>query len=217
MQRKYSFRSFISTAVLCLLSACSSGPRSFAIRGEGDPVLNPDINGKSLSVVVRLYQLKDAREFSKLTFDMLASGRSESEILGPALLDKTDVVIVPGGNYEATEKLLDETRFVGIVAFFREPDAYYWRQLVEVGSISTQNGTIGRPTALTFKVQDCYVSLAGVKPVALPGIPNNDRPDCSASRRPGDRRTSRALAPASRQTPSSTTPHAGLNDANRQR
>ena len=178
MQTKLAFRLLLLLFIAALLSACASGPKSYTIRGEGDPVLNRDINGKSLSVVVRIYQLKDAREFSKLTFDILASGRPESELLGPALLDKTDVVVVPGGEYVSSEKLLDETRFVGIVAFFRKPDAYYWRQLVDAESINKQSGVIDRASALTFKVQDCYISLSGTKPVPLPGQPLNARPDC---------------------------------------
>lgn len=200
MKTIIALRMVFLMAVLALLSACASGPKSFMIKGEGDPVLNRDINGKSLSVVVRIYQLKDAREFSKLTFDMLASGRPESELLGPALLDKTDVVVVPGGEYVSTEKLLDETRFVGIVAFFRSPDAYYWRQLVDAESINRQSGVANRASALTFRVQDCYIALTGTKPVPLPGQPQNARPECAAldsQTTPPNTRPAPALPPTS--------------------
>lgn len=172
-----------------LLAACASAPKPslFTIRGDGDQILNRDINGKSLSVVVRIYQLKDAREFSKLTFDTLASGHSESDLLGPALLDKTDVILVPGGSYVNSEKLLDDTRFVGIVAFFRNPDPYYWRQLVEAAAISKPGGVINDSPGLTFRVQDCYILLTSGNPVLLPGQPPNTRPDCGASNAPGTR------------------------------
>ncbi|WP_263771374.1 type VI secretion system lipoprotein TssJ [Propionivibrio soli] len=156
------------------LLGCSSTPKQYTIRGDGDSTLNRDISGKSLSVVVRIYQLKDAREFSKLTFDTLAAGYPDAELLGPALLDKTDVIVVPGGNYSSTEKLLDETRFVGIVGFFRNPDRHHWRQLVDVQALSgTRNGE------LAFKVQDCYVMLTSVKPVILPGQSPQPRGECS--------------------------------------
>jgi hypothetical protein len=72
-------------SLIALLSACAAPPKPkpFTLKGEGAQTLNRDANGKSLSVVVHIYQLKDAREFSKLTFDMLASGRSaDSELLG---------------------------------------------------------------------------------------------------------------------------------------
>jgi type VI secretion system protein VasD len=163
----------ISIALSMLAGGCSSGPKAYAIKGDGDPVLNLDVGGKSLSVVVRIYQLRDAKEFSKLTFDSLADGRPENELLGPALLDKADVVIVPGGTYTSTEKLHEETRFVGIVAFFRRPDQFYWRQLVEADVVRSQG--------LTFRVQDCYVMVNGIKPFPIPGQPANARPECGAA------------------------------------
>ena len=179
LKRALYFMAVLSSAIL--LTSCASSPKTFTIKGEGDPILNRDINGSSLSVVVRIYQLRDYREFSKLTFDMLASGRSESELLGPALLEKSDVVVVPGGEYVSSEKLLDETRFVGIVAFFRTPDPYYWRLLVDAEAVKKQSGIIDRASALTFRVKDCYLSLAGTKPMPLPDQPQNGHPECPLS------------------------------------
>ena len=170
---KMVFSAILILSLILLVTACSSPPKTFGIRGEGDPFLNRDINGKSLSVVVSVYQLKDAREFSKLTFDTLASGRSESELLGPALLEKSDAVVVPGGLYSGSEKLLEDTKFVGIVAFFRRPDPHYWRQLVDAETVRSQG--------LNFRVQDCYVVLAGTKGIALPGQPLNARPECGTA------------------------------------
>lgn len=195
-------------AILCLgvLSACSSVPKQYGIRGEGDQVLNRDINGKSLSVVVRVYQLRDAREFSKLTFDALASGHPETELLGPALLDKTDAIVVPGGNYVSTEKLHEEARFVGIVAFFRNPDPRYWRQLVSVDSMTAQDGFLNKAKGVSFRVHDCYVMINGAKPIPLPDQAPNTRPECGAPRtspigaRANSRQTSPGAYPANPQT-----------------
>ena len=174
----------IALSFTVLISACTSTPKTFGIRGEGDPVLNRDINGKSLSVVVSVYQLKDAREFSKLTFDALASGRPESELLGPALLEKSDAIVVPGGLYTGSEKLLENAKYVGIVAFFRRPDPYYWRQLVDAETV--------RSHGLNFRVQDCYVLLNGTIPVALPGHPPSGRPDCGTSNATALRQTAKS-------------------------
>lgn len=172
MRTKRSFLASFSLTICLLVAACASPPKivDYSIHGDGDLALNRDINGKSLSVVVRIYQLKDAKEFSKLTFDTLASGRPESDFLGPELLAKTDAVIIPGGSYENSEKLLDDTKYVGIVGFFRKPDVFYWRQLIDAETVRKQG--------LRFRVQDCYVMLQGDKFVALPGQPSTARPDC---------------------------------------
>ncbi|RIX42006.1 MAG: type VI secretion system lipoprotein TssJ [Rhodocyclales bacterium GT-UBC] len=183
--KNYFFTYFV-TSICIAISACSSGPKTFGIKGNGDPILNRDINGRSLSVVVRIYQLKDANEFSKLTFDVLADGHPESELLGPALLDKSDLVIVPGGSYASTEKLLDGTRFVGIVAFFRRPDAHLWRQLVSADTV--------RSKGLAFRVQDCYVALNDIKAIQLPDQSSELRPECSAPNATGTRPAPRQIS-----------------------
>ncbi|NTV09820.1 MAG: type VI secretion system lipoprotein TssJ [Zoogloea sp.] len=170
-----------------LLAACASGPKSYDIKAEGDTQLNRDADGQSLSVVVRVYQLKDVKEFSRLTFDTLANGRPESELLGDELLGKIDTVLVPGGEYTSTEKLLENTRYIGIVAFFRKPDAHYWRYLVSAEKV--------RSEGLRFRVQDCYIMLKGIKPVPLPGQPENAPPECDAAYAPPARQVSRSSGP----------------------
>ena len=167
-------------AIIVLLAACATPPKpkQFTLKGEGAQTLNRDINGRSLSVVVHIYQLKDAREFSKLTFDMLASGRADSEMLGTSLLEKTDAIVVPGGSFISTEKLRDETKFLGIVAYFRNPDPHHWRQLLDVETLKKQGLGPEGSAGASFKVQDCYITITDVEPVLLPGQPPNSKTEC---------------------------------------
>lgn len=181
----YWLRRAVVLSLIALLAACASTPKpkQFTLKGEGAQTLNRDVNGKSLSVVVHIYQFKDAREFSKLTFDMLASGRPDSELLGASLLEKSDAVVVPGGNFVSTEKLNDETKYLGIVAYFRNPDPHHWRQLIDVETLKKRGmGPDGSPGA-TFKVQDCYIKIIDIEPVLLPGQPPNPKAECGY--RPG--------------------------------
>ncbi len=167
-------------ALIAFLTACASPPKptQFTLRGEGAQTLNRDVNGKSLSVVVHVYQLKDAREFSKLTFDTVTSGRSDTELLGPALLEKTDAIVVPGGEFATTDKLRDEAKFLGIVAYFRDPDPNHWRQLLDVETLKKSGqGPDGTPGA-RFRVEDCYIKVIDVEPVLLPGQPPDAKGEC---------------------------------------
>jgi type VI secretion system protein VasD len=163
----------ILSAILgaALLAGCASGPTVYEIRGEADPMVNRDVSGAPLSVVVRLYQLKDGQEFSKLTFDTIAGGRPETELLGAELLEKNEVVLVPGNKHTSTDKLREDTKYVGVVAFFRRPDQHYWRYLVDADKV--------RSNGLTFRAHDCYLSMLNVKPVAIPGQPLDAKPDCA--------------------------------------
>lgn len=200
----------------CLLSACLSGPKSFEIRGDGDPILNRDISGKSLSVVVRVYQLKDAGEFSKLTFDMLASGRPETEFLGQELLGKSEAIVVPGGKYVNTDKISSDAKYVGVVALFRRPDQHYWRYLLDADSV--------RSNGVVFKVKDCYLTLNDVKPLVIPGQPNiaNVKPECGTAsmlpQRQSAQSTSQPAQPAGparkRQLPKVNTPDVNVGVPN---
>lgn len=88
--------SAIATIGSLFLFGCAATPTKYQIKTSGDPVINRDTTGKPLSVVVRLYQLKDSAEFSKLTFATAASGRSDAELLGADLVDRSETVVVPG-------------------------------------------------------------------------------------------------------------------------
>lgn len=169
-----SFRATCLVALCAaILAGCASGPKTYEIRGEADPVVNRDVSGAPLSVVVRVYQLKDAQEFSKLTFDTLAGGRPEAELLGAELLEKNEVVLVPGNKHTSTDKLREDTRYVGVVAFFRKPDPHYWRYLIDADKV--------RSDGLSFRAADCYLSLLNVKPAAIPGQPQDASPNCAVA------------------------------------
>lgn len=197
--RLFDSRLILVPAVLSLMtSACSMSPNGYAynIRTEGASVLNRDDKGRSLSVVVRIYQLRDANEFSRLTFDLLAQGRPEAQLLGPALIDKTDVVVVPGSAYVSPGQLHNETRYVGVVGFFRNPDPFYWRQLVPAGAV--------RSKGLIIRASDCFLTLGEVEPLVLPGWSPSLQPQCGgsyASTTAGRRTAPLAAPPAAQPAP----------------
>jgi type VI secretion system protein VasD len=159
--------------------------------------LNRDPVGNPLSVVVRVYQLKDKVEFSKLSFDLASSGRPEPEILGQECLGKVDYTLVPGSPLKESEPLLPETRYVGVVAFFRHPDPHHWRCLARIdqpkpptpdppkGWLKRKLTKKKKPAPappnphLAFKAQDCYLQLVQPRPEPIPGQPETFRPDCA--------------------------------------
>ncbi len=165
-------RIFFATGIVATLlaSGCASGPTRFDIKTSGDPVINRDISGKPLSVVVRLYQLKDANEFSKLTFATAASGRSDAELFGQEFIERTEVVVVPGAQKVNAGTILPEAKYLGIVGYFRNPDRHAWRYLVKAEDV--------RRHGLTFTVRDCYLELSGIKPVAIPSQPEGAKAEC---------------------------------------
>lgn len=150
-------------AGISALAGCASGPKSYEIKAVANPVINRDVSGRPLSVVVHVYQLKESGEFSKLTFDTLASGRPLAELLGKDLLEVSEVMLVPGSEESRSDKIHPEARHVGIVALFRQPDQHYWRVLVDADQV--------RSKGISFRVQDCFLSLVSPKASLIPGQP----------------------------------------------
>jgi type VI secretion system protein VasD len=149
--------------LIAALSGCATAPKSVEIKGEADSVLNRDERGNSLSVAVRIYQLKSPEEFSRLTFDMLANSAPEADVINADLLDRSEAILVPGGKFSNAITIRDDAKYVGLIAFFREPDPYYWRILVEADKV--------RHDGLIFQAKDCYLALKTPKPAVIPGQP----------------------------------------------
>lgn len=157
---------------LLLLSACaSSGPKPFKIQGEADPSLNRDSSGRPLSLVLRMYQLKGHEEFNRLTFDSLVSGKSDAELLGNSLISQNEFVLLPGKTLTLDDKIAPETKFLGVVGFFRKPDSQLWRVLVNAEDVRDEK-------EFSIKAQDCYLQVIHPKAQLIPGQPASFKADC---------------------------------------
>ena len=162
----------ISSALL--LNACVTPPEpiptSYEVRASADPVINRDISGQPLSVVVRLYQLKQPKEFNSLTFDLATSNRTDAELFGDSLIQRTEILMVPGTTHISAQGISPDAKFLGVVAFFRRPDTHYWRYLIDANQV--------RSKGLNFQALDCYLQLKNTLIVPIPGQPSDARPAC---------------------------------------
>jgi len=160
------------TTYLALLGGCASTPepKPYQIQANADPVINRDISGKPLSVVVRLYQLKQEKEFDQLTFDLATSNRTDAELFGESLLQRSELLLVPGTTHISTETILPDTKYLGVVAYFRKPDTHYWRYLIDAQQV--------REKGLNFQALDCYLRLKDIKAATIPGQPLDAKPTC---------------------------------------
>lgn len=156
--------------VVAASAGCSwFGPRKdVGIKATTGPVLNRDDQGRPLSVVLRIYQLRDAGEFNRAPFEALA--RRDKEILGAELIDRREVVMIPGAEFSDTQKLNDQTRFVGVTALFRRPDQRMWRYTFDRNDLS-RNG-------LAFRLDECAIRVVDGKPINIDGLPDSITPEC---------------------------------------
>lgn len=141
--------------------------------------LNPNGGGQSLSTVVRIYQLKDAKTFDALDYAQLQS--SDLQELKADLLATKDVVLRPNASASVSEPMNEDAEFVGVVAFFRSAgkDSTWkitipkkqWKktdpvQVQVIGNTLQMAGANPEPVKRTAPVQSAPGS-AGQEPAAM--------------------------------------------------
>lgn len=115
--------------------------------------LNPDENQKPLSVVVRVYQLKDRKAFDVASYgDLLTNDKA---VLAQDLLDSKGVVINPGSTVSLSQTMKNETKFAAVAVFFRDSKVdVNWRRVIEKKTLSADE-------PLKFELMDYQLISAG--------------------------------------------------------
>jgi type VI secretion system protein VasD len=148
------------TAVLLLLgcflavgAGCGSSTPPL-LRGAlaAGPGSNPDLRGRPSPVVVRVYELRSVGAFSSADFFSLFE--KEQEALGGDLIGREEFTLQPGEKRPYQRQLQPDTRFIGVVAAFRDLENSRWRQTAPVPSARRPTLTIGvEALAVTVMVQ----------------------------------------------------------------
>jgi type VI secretion system protein VasD len=90
-----------------------------------DANVNPDASGRPSPVVVRIYELKSLAAFNRADFFSLYE--KDREQLGPDLVNRDELPLMPGGKPQALTTLKSDTRYLGIVVAFRDIERARWR------------------------------------------------------------------------------------------
>lgn len=125
---------------------------------SGAPTMNRDAQGNALSVVLNIYQLKNQEAFNRLTLEMTYADQFEQEHLGDTLLSKTECVVTPKEKKGMKLKLNPETKYVGAIAFYRNPDKHHWRGIAEVQEM------VAPPTLPTPQIAEPKTQKTPIKP-----------------------------------------------------
>jgi type VI secretion system protein VasD len=96
-----------------------------------EPRLNPDREGNPRSVVVRLYQLKEAEPFMQAGFEQLWSGSGATG--GPVVAGPDELTLIPGKQEVRRFNRHPKATYVGVTANFREHIAdTSWKGVAEL-------------------------------------------------------------------------------------
>jgi len=122
------YRIFLLVLAAVVASGCaSSGSSPIKVNGfiRASTDINQDTNGRSSPVVVRVYQLKASVGFEQADFFSIYD--NENAALGSDLLARDEFELKPGVSHPYEKALDPGTRFVGVLAAFRDIDNARWR------------------------------------------------------------------------------------------
>jgi type VI secretion system protein VasD len=99
--------------------------------------------GESMSVVVRIYYLKDAERFLHAPMAQLMDPTQESAMLGDDLMAARELTLTPGQRYTHTELVPREAKVIGIVALFHTPAVGGWKRVFDTARAKNDGIVVG--------------------------------------------------------------------------
>lgn len=131
----------VGALVGCPKKLASMLPTKLEARLVASASLNPDPTGRASPVVVRMYELVNRDAFESADFFDLFD--NESATLGADMVARDEIQVEPGERRKVERRLNDKTRYLGIVAAYRDLDNAEWRALVSVNQNHNNELSIG--------------------------------------------------------------------------
>ncbi len=130
---------FLKTLMACValmwLAGCSSlSPYSTMtkvnLKLTANDQLNPDLNGRPSPIVISLFELKHPVAFENADFFSLYERAKDS--LTPDLVASEELELRPGETVELKLSVEEGSRFVGVLAAYRDLPDTQWRYTVQL-------------------------------------------------------------------------------------
>ncbi len=127
-------------AAFTVVAGCASGPApDVEVRGSITAVesVNPDSMGRPSPLMIRIYQLAATDKFDTAEFFALTDNPEAT--LGADLLGVDPIMLAPGDSKPYEAEYDPETRYIGVVAGYRDIHQATWRATVEMPGRSITN------------------------------------------------------------------------------
>ena len=139
------FKALTALTTLVLLGGCSTlSPYSHVtklnLKLTASDQLNPDLNGRPSPIVVRLFELKHPVAFENADFFSLYERAKES--LAPDLVASEEIELRPGETVEMKLSVEEGSRYVGVLAAYRDLPETKWRYTVQVTPVEVTNADL---------------------------------------------------------------------------
>jgi type VI secretion system protein VasD len=129
-------------AAALLLAACAGAPKPASVTGtvQASAEVNPSASNRPSPLLVRIYELKSAAGFNAADFMSLYQ-RDQAQ-LAADMVAKEEFVLAPGETKTFAKTLAPDTRFIGVVAAYRDIEHAKWRSVVPVQPNQPQKLTV---------------------------------------------------------------------------
>lgn len=117
-------------------------PKNITVHVDTANNLNADAQGRGLSVVLRIYKLKDATAFKQASSEKLLDPESAKAVLGQDLLESKEELLIPGQHYLFKEKVDAQNGYLALAVFFRKPHPQRWKLIVPTADLKENNPLI---------------------------------------------------------------------------
>ena len=118
--------------VVGLAAGCASAPKPTKVSGsiEASPTINPSASQRPSPLMLRIYELKSPTTFNAADFMSLYQ-RDQAE-LATDLVAREELTLAPGETRSLSKMLSPDTRYIGVVAAFRDVEHARWRSIAIV-------------------------------------------------------------------------------------
>lgn len=128
-------KNLITALGLLLLAGCSalspySTQTKLQLTLDGNERLNLDVNGRASPLVLRLYKLKHPVAFENANFFSLYE--RGKEVLAQDLVNSEELELRPGQVMDLKLSVAGTSRFVGVMAAYRDIADTQWRYVITV-------------------------------------------------------------------------------------
>ena len=134
-------RRLLTIVAILAIAGCAGSPPTLQGALAAGPNANPDRSGRPSPVVVRVYELKALAAFNSADFFSLHD--KEHETLGSDLVGREEYLLSPGETRPYQRQLQPDTKFIGVLAAFRDLENARWRQAAPVPAKRSATLTIG--------------------------------------------------------------------------
>lgn len=135
--------SWVAAVTLVAIAGCQKEvpPTRFEATLVASADLNPTADGRAAPLLVRIYPLRAAGAFESADFFSVYE-RGDTLLAADTTAPAEELNMLPGQSKPVQRQLSDDTRFVAVLAAYRDVDNATWRAVVPIKANTTNTATI---------------------------------------------------------------------------